>query len=42
MGTLYACDLAICADEAKFGLSEINWGILPAAAPRRGCGRVGG
>jgi trans-feruloyl-CoA hydratase/vanillin synthase len=26
---LYACDLAICADEAKFGLSEINWGILP-------------
>jgi len=29
MGTLYACDLAICADEAKFGLSEINWGILP-------------
>jgi trans-feruloyl-CoA hydratase/vanillin synthase len=20
---------AICADEAKFGLSEINWGILP-------------
>ncbi|HJQ16624.1 MAG TPA: p-hydroxycinnamoyl CoA hydratase/lyase [Allosphingosinicella sp.] len=26
---LFACDLAICADEAKFGLSEINWGILP-------------
>ncbi|MCP5145650.1 MAG: p-hydroxycinnamoyl CoA hydratase/lyase [Gammaproteobacteria bacterium] len=26
---LYACDLAICADDAKFGLSEINWGILP-------------
>jgi len=26
---LYACDLAICADEARFGLSEINWGILP-------------
>jgi feruloyl-CoA hydratase/lyase len=26
---LYACDLAVCADEAKFGLSEINWGILP-------------
>lgn len=26
---LYACDLAICADEAQFGLSEINWGILP-------------
>jgi len=26
---LFACDLAFCADEAKFGLSEINWGILP-------------
>jgi len=28
-GPLFSCDLAICADEAKFGLSEINWGILP-------------
>lgn len=28
-GPLFACDLAFCADEAKFGLSEINWGILP-------------
>jgi feruloyl-CoA hydratase/lyase len=26
---LVACDLAICADEAIFGLSEINWGIPP-------------
>ena len=26
---LYACDLAIAADEAQFGLSEVNWGILP-------------
>ncbi|GAA0712093.1 p-hydroxycinnamoyl CoA hydratase/lyase [Dactylosporangium roseum] len=26
---LTACDLAIAADEAKFGLSEVNWGILP-------------
>jgi len=26
---LFACDLAISADEAQFGLSEINWGILP-------------
>jgi trans-feruloyl-CoA hydratase/vanillin synthase len=25
-----ACDLAIAADSAIFGLSEINWGILPA------------
>jgi trans-feruloyl-CoA hydratase/vanillin synthase len=28
-GPLYACDIAIAADEAQFGLSEINWGILP-------------
>lgn len=27
---LVACDLAIAADEAQFGLSEINWGIIPA------------
>ncbi|HEY9529826.1 MAG TPA: p-hydroxycinnamoyl CoA hydratase/lyase [Burkholderiales bacterium] len=27
---LAACDLAIAADEATFGLSEINWGIIPA------------
>ena len=28
-GPLYACDLAISADEAQYALSEINWGILP-------------
>lgn len=28
-GPLFACDLAVAADEAQFGLSEINWGILP-------------
>ena len=28
-GPLFACDIAIAADEAKFGLSEVNWGILP-------------
>ena len=28
-GPLHACDLAFAADEAQFGLSEINWGILP-------------
>jgi feruloyl-CoA hydratase/lyase len=28
-GPLFACDLAFCADDASFGLSEINWGILP-------------
>jgi len=27
---MIACDLAIAADEATFGLSEINWGIIPA------------
>ena len=27
---LCACDLAISADDATFGLSEINWGIIPA------------
>ena len=27
---LVSCDLAIAADEATFGLSEINWGIIPA------------
>jgi trans-feruloyl-CoA hydratase/vanillin synthase len=26
---LFACDLAFAADEARFALSEINWGILP-------------
>jgi feruloyl-CoA hydratase/lyase len=24
-----ACDLAIASDDAQFGLSEINWGIIP-------------
>jgi trans-feruloyl-CoA hydratase/vanillin synthase len=27
---MLSCDLAISANEAKFGLSEINWGIIPA------------
>jgi trans-feruloyl-CoA hydratase/vanillin synthase len=27
---LVSCDLSIAADEATFGLSEINWGIIPA------------
>ncbi len=26
---LCACDLAVAADDAQFGLSEVNWGILP-------------
>jgi len=28
-GPLFACDLAIADEDAHFGLSEINWGILP-------------
>jgi feruloyl-CoA hydratase/lyase len=27
---MLSCDLAIAADEATFGLSEVNWGIIPA------------
>lgn len=26
---LYACDLAFCSDRSTFGLSEVNWGIIP-------------
>lgn len=36
-GPLYACDLAFCSDDAQFGLSEINWGILPGG----GASKVG-
>lgn len=25
-----SCDLAIAADEATFGISEVNWGIIPS------------
>ena len=32
---LVACDLAIAADDATFGLSEINWGILPGSVVNR-------
>ncbi|ROT99804.1 p-hydroxycinnamoyl CoA hydratase/lyase [Marinobacter sp. R17] len=28
-GPLFSCDLAFASDDAIFGLSEINWGILP-------------
>ncbi|MXO64997.1 p-hydroxycinnamoyl CoA hydratase/lyase [Altericroceibacterium endophyticum] len=28
-GPLFGCDIAIASEDAKFGLSEINWGILP-------------
>ena len=32
---LICCDLAVAAEEAKFGLSEINWGIIPAGVVNR-------
>jgi trans-feruloyl-CoA hydratase/vanillin synthase len=28
-GPLFSCDLAVAADTATFGVSEINWGIIP-------------
>jgi trans-feruloyl-CoA hydratase/vanillin synthase len=33
---LCACDLAVAAEEARFGLSEINWGIPPGSLVSRG------
>lgn len=32
---LVACDLAVAAEEATFGLSEINWGIPPGSVVSR-------
>src|SRR5262249_13462546 len=26
---LCSCDLALAADDARFGVSEVNWGIIP-------------
>ena len=37
---LVSCDLAIAANEAKFGLSEINWGIIPAGNVTRAVAAV--
>lgn len=37
---LVACDLAVAADEATFGLSEINWGIIPAGNVTRAVAEV--
>ena len=39
---LIACDLAVAADEATFGLSEINWGIIPAGNVTKAIGAVCG
>ncbi|WP_279582284.1 p-hydroxycinnamoyl CoA hydratase/lyase [Fodinicola feengrottensis] len=32
---LVSCDLAIAAESATFGLSEVNWGIIPAGVVTR-------
>jgi trans-feruloyl-CoA hydratase/vanillin synthase len=37
---LIACDLAIAANEATFGLSEINWGIIPGGNVTRAVAEV--
>lgn len=37
---LISCDLAIAAEEAQFGLSEINWGIIPAGVVSRAVAAV--
>lgn len=39
---LVACDLAIAADEATFGLSEINWGIPPGNLVSKAIADTGG
>jgi feruloyl-CoA hydratase/lyase len=40
--SLIACDLAIAAEDATFGLSEINWGIIPAGAVTKAVASVMG
>jgi feruloyl-CoA hydratase/lyase len=37
---LISCDLAIAAEEATFGLSEINWGIIPAGVVTKAVAQV--
>ena len=37
---LIACDLAIADEKAKFGLSEINWGIIPAGVVSKAISKV--
>ncbi len=37
---LVACDIAIAAEDARFGLSEINWGILPGGNVTRAVAEV--
>jgi feruloyl-CoA hydratase/lyase len=37
---LISCDLAIAAEDATFGLSEINWGIIPAGIVTKAVAQV--
>ena len=37
---LVACDLAIADEKATFGLSEINWGIIPAGVVSKAISKV--
>jgi trans-feruloyl-CoA hydratase/vanillin synthase len=37
---LVSCDLAIAAQDATFGLSEINWGIIPAGVVTKAVAQV--
>jgi len=37
---LVCCDIAIASEDAKFGLSEINWGILPGGNVTRAVAEV--
>jgi trans-feruloyl-CoA hydratase/vanillin synthase len=37
---LISCDLAIAAEDAVFGLSEINWGIIPAGIVTKAVAQV--
>ena len=39
-GPLFACDLAFCSEDARFGLSEINWGILPGGGASKVAGEL--
>ena len=35
--SLVSCDLAIAAEDAQFGISEINWSIIPAGNVLKAC-----
>jgi feruloyl-CoA hydratase/lyase len=40
--SLIACDLAVAAEDATLGLSEINWGIIPAGSVTKAVASVMG